>query len=246
MYLNPAHREDDQGELLKLIRDNPLGILTTAIPSTEHPLIQSSHIPWVLDVREKEDVHGPSEIILRGHIARSNPQAKALMQAAEKAADRSSVEQDVMVLFHGPAHGYVTPKFYTSTKPRTEKVVPTWNYAAAQAYGQIRCFYSGDHEADAFLSKQISDLSDQQERAAGHEVPWRVEQAPEKYIGILKRSIIGIEVKVNLLQGKFKMSQEMPLADREGVVDGFKNNGTEAGTVLSKLVESRLPSAIKT
>ncbi|KAL2869309.1 uncharacterized protein BJX67DRAFT_370904 [Aspergillus lucknowensis] len=238
MYLRAVHAETQILNIQQLIRDNPLGILTTAIKSPLYPVIQSSHIPFVLDVPDTPD-GSLSNGVLRGHMAKQNPQAKALMEALaaqqEQGMAGPELADDVLILFNGPHHHYVTPKFYTETKPATGKVVPTWNYAAAQAYGKIRVYCdSKSEETSAFLQTQIEDLSRQCETLImGSSSPWEVSDAPVSYVDLLKKNIIGIEIKIDHLQGKFKMSQEMRPSDRQGVINGFENLGTEAGKALN-------------
>ncbi len=129
-----------------------------------------------------------------------------------------------MVLFNGPQQHYITPQFYTETKPSTGKVVPTWNYAAAQAYGVATFFLdSKAGETDEFLAKQVSDLSEFAEgRVMGYERTWKVADAPDRFVGLLRKTIVGFEVRVTRLEGKFKMSQELKEGDREGVIKGLK------------------------
>lgn len=249
MYLRADHADADTKALRQLIRENPLGILTTAIPSSNYPLIQCTHIPFLLGV---EDEDSETELgVLRGHLARQNPHSKAMIDAvgAKAAAGNADniIEQEAMVLFNVPAHHYVTPKFYTETKPATGKVVPTWNYAAAQVYGKAKIYYdSKAEETGAFLSSQISDLSQHAETTImGHtgtgKAPgaWKVSDAPEPYINILQKNIIGIEIKVDRLEGKFKMSQEMSEGDRQGVAGGFDGLGSDVGSKMADIVRER-------
>ncbi|KAF2178717.1 putative transcriptional regulator [Zopfia rhizophila CBS 207.26] len=256
MYLRAAHAELRIPALLEFIRENPLGILTTAIHSPNFPLLQCSHIPWVLDTLDASNLEDPGESNesqqiygrLRGHMARANPHSKALIeyynshQKAQNdiAADPVQLKEEVMVLFNHPLHHYITPKFYTTTKPTTGKVVPTWNYAAVQVYGNLTLYCSPSPETHAFLSKQIHDLSHQSEtQTMGYERPWQVSDAPDRYVELLKKSIIGVEVEVRRIEGKFKMSQELGEKDREGVVAGFNNLGTDAGKEMADLVRER-------
>ncbi|KAK9372172.1 transcriptional regulator PAI 2-type [Lipomyces chichibuensis] len=249
MYLPAVHAEARIPVLQQLIHENPLGILTTAIKSPLYPLIQSSHIPFVLDVPKTTD-GTLSNGILRGHIAKQNPQAKALMEALAAANEQGQttleLSDEVLVLFNGPHDHYVTPKFYTVTKPDSGKVVPTWNYAAVQAYGKISVYCnSKSDETGAFLQKQVQDLSNHAESSimgytGGEKLsPWEVSEAPVPYVEILKKNIIGIEIKIDRLQGKFKMSQEMDKGDREGVINGFDSLGTEVGKAMSQTVKER-------
>ncbi|KAL4892290.1 transcriptional regulator PAI 2-type [Aspergillus ambiguus] len=245
MYLRAIHAEGQVAVLQQFIKDNPLGILTTAIKSPSYPLIQSSHIPFVLDVPDTSD-GSVSTGILRGHMAKQNPQAKVLMEALAAQNEQGNSQglelpDEVLVLFNGPHHHYVTPKFYTETKPATAKVVPTWNYAAAQAYGKIRIFCdSKSEQTGSFLQKQIEDLSRQSETSImGYTSPWAVSDAPTNYIDIMKKNIIGIEITIDRLEGKFKMSQEMGQGDREGVIRGFEGLQTDVGNGIAQMVRER-------
>ncbi|RMY96207.1 hypothetical protein D0862_08598 [Hortaea werneckii] len=250
MYLRAIHAEESIPFLRDFIVKNPLGILTTAIASRgenqERSFIQTSHIPWVLDVKDQSDQNALPT--LRGHIARQNPQAKSITDEArasgsqKQVAEGYSLKDEVLILFNGPAHHYVTPKFYGKTKPETGKVVPTWNYSAVEAYGRATVWV--DHaakETTSFLQKQIRDLTDRAEHdIMGYEKAWKVEDAPEKYIEILSKNIIGIEVEVTRLGGKSKMSQEMSEGDVRHVVDGFKGLETEVGDEMAATIEGKL------
>ncbi|KAF7588346.1 hypothetical protein BBP40_005874 [Aspergillus hancockii] len=248
MYLRAIHAESSINALFELIQSNPFGVLTTAIPSTSHHLIQSSHIPWVLDIIS-DDPDAPMKGRLRGHMARQNPQAKTIIEAMTAAGSPSAspLQQEVQVLFTSQNHHYVTPKFYTETKPDTGKVVPTWNYAAAQVYGKATIYYdSSSTESSEYLSKQIHDLSQLCETSimgytgeGGKKAPWKVADAPDRYIEIMRKNIIGVEVMIEDIGGKFKMSQESSQGDREGVIEGFNNLGSEVGRNVAALVRER-------
>lgn len=145
--------------------------------------------------------------------------------------------------FNGKHNHYVTPKYYAETKPETGKVVPTWNYSAVQVYGKLSlCYDSKTPDTRAFLDKQIDDLSQHTETSimgyTGSDSlqPWKVSDAPEKYIELMQRSIVGIQIRVDKIQGKLKMSQEMRPGDREGVAQGFETMGVETGEAISALV----------
>ncbi|KAJ5774081.1 hypothetical protein N7457_008977 [Penicillium paradoxum] len=240
MYLRAVHAEGQIPILQQFLRDNPLGILTTAIKSPTYPFIQSSHIPFVLDVPSTDDTYPNG--ILRGHIAKQNPQAKALMEAlAEQNAGNNKLEltDEILVLFNGPHHHYVTPKFYTETKPVSGKVVPTWNYSAVQAYGKISVYCNSKaEETGAFLQKQVEDLSRQSETGimgytgGDKKTAWNVSEAPVNYVELLKKNIIGIEIRIERLQGKFKMSQEMSEGDRGGLSRDSRSWGRRLGRGL--------------
>ncbi|TFK45849.1 putative transcriptional regulator [Heliocybe sulcata] len=236
MYLRAVHAEHHIPTLRCFIRENPLGILTTAIESPDFPLLQSSHIPWILDV---EDESSETEMgVLKGHMARANPQAKAII---ESVASGEVLEKEVLILFNAPAHHYVTPKFYVETKPATGKVVPTWDYAAVEVYGRARIYHSSSSpDTAAFLSSQITALSEFAETSImGYDRPWSVGDAPAGYIEVLKKAIIGIEVRIERMGGRWKMSQEMGLKDRQGVIEGFETLDGAVGKKLAEMIRER-------
>ncbi|KAF7717509.1 Transcriptional regulator PAI 2-type [Penicillium ucsense] len=243
MYSKPVHAETSIKALFEFIKANPLGVLTTAIPSSTHHLIQSTHIPWILDP-VTDDPNAPIKGRLRGHMARQNPHSKCMMDACTQSRS-NTLQQEVMVLFTGAEHHYVTPKFYTETKPASGKVVPTWNYAAAQVYGKATIhFDTAAPETAQFLAEQLHALSQHGETsvmgytgADGKPGPWKVSDAPERYIEVMKKAITGIEVTIESIDGKVKMSQEVPAGDRRGVIQGFKEMGSDVGDHIAALVE---------
>ncbi|KAG7114479.1 hypothetical protein HYQ44_008263 [Verticillium longisporum] len=244
MYIRAVHAESSLVVLRQLVRDNPLGLLATAIQSEEHPFLQSSHIPFVIDVDDESSETETGR--LRGHLARMNPHSKAMIEELSSHPEKGGVlEQDVLVIFTAQHH-YVTPKFYTETKPATGKVVPTWNYAAAQVYGRARIYFdSKSDETSGFLQKQITDLTRHSETSimgyvgGEHPTDWKVTDAPDKYIELLRKSIIGIEIDIDRLEGKFKMSQEMGKGDREGVASGFGKLQSDVAQEIGCIVKQR-------
>lgn len=242
MHLPKAHAVRDLPTLCNFVRKNPLGILTTAIQSDQHPTIQVSHIPWVLDYQDKG---GDSLPRLRGHIARQNPHARAMVEATQRepsTADScgTKLQDEVVVLFNSPVNHYVSPKFYTHTKPSTGKVVPTWNYCAVQVYGSATIFADSKSEATGiFLSEQLQDLTTLGEtHIMGHESPWKVSDAPENHIGLLSKNIIGIGIEITRMEGRFKLSQDKHILDREGVVAGFRGLETRDGAHMADMMIS--------
>lgn len=234
MYLRPVHTELDIPTLRELIKQVQLGVLITAIPSAG-PLIQTSHIPWTLHL-DNESLDTDLGI-LRGHMAKPNPQAQLLVDNAQKEQDWH-VEQEVMVLFTGDDH-YISPQHYIDTKPKTGKVVPTWNYASVAAYGKAKIYHSANPETSTFLQSQMELLTSQSESREKY-LPgqWEVSDAPERYVDLLKKAVIGIEIRIERLEGKFKMSQELGDGDRRGVVEGLAKAG-EKGQTVAKIVEVR-------
>ena len=244
MFLPPVHAETETAVLYQFIRENPLGLLITGIKSSQD-FLQCTHAPFVLDHPEETAVSAPHGR-LRAHIAKQNPQVRGMIEELASKPSILNLEDTVLVVFNGKHDHYVTPKYYVETKPDTSKVVPTWNYSAVQVYGKLSLYYdSKTPEAGAFIAKQIDDLSEHTERSVmgytgGENVqPWKVSDAPEEYIELMQRNIVGIEIRIEKIQGKFKMSQEMRPGDREGVVAGFARLGGETGEAISTLVKDR-------
>ena len=152
---------------------------------------------------------------LKAHMARANPQWRELERAPE-----------ALVVFQGAEH-YVTPSWY-ATKRATGKVVPTWNYVMVQARGRAKIM------DDAWLSRQIQALTN--EREAARDAPWAVQDAPADFIAMQRRAIVGIEIEIRDIRGKWKTSQNRPVADRAGVVAGLEALGDEAALAMAALV----------
>lgn len=253
MYLNEDHAEHDQDALFDLIEQHRLGVLTTAIESESFPFLQSTHLPFVLDRK------GGKKGVLRGHIARANPHAKQLVQFHRSKLEQASSSSDscipsdrVSIIFTHKTQAYVTPRFYLETKPATGKVVPTWNYAAVEVRGTLRVQESGE-----FIAKQISDLTSDMERSSNQSKNtkntndqssqeyegWKVSDAPERYVNLLAKAIVGIEIEIENIEGKYKMSQNKTGGDLTGVIEGFKSLNTEDAREMADLIQSRSKSS---
>src|SRR5215204_3814981 len=152
----------------------------------------ANHVPFPIDPEASKLG------TLRAYIARSNPQWREFDPAEE-----------ALVIFQG-AERYITPSWY-ETKRETGKVVPTWNYAVVHAYGAMRA---------SWLRQQIEDLTRVNE--AGRAAPWQVADAPESFVAAMARGIVGLEIEIARLEGKWKVSQNRPEADRRGVVQGLQ------------------------
>ena len=150
--------------------------------------------------------------VLRGHVARANPVWKA-------------GDGEALAIFLGP-HAYVSPSFYPS-KAVTGKAVPTWNYITVHARGGIRWIQDGD-----WLRAHVTALSATHEK--GRENPWTIGDAPAAYVDGLFRAIVGFELTVASLEGKWKLSQNRDAADRAGVREGLLQDGHED---LSRLMD---------
>ncbi|OYU49131.1 MAG: transcriptional regulator [Rhizobiales bacterium PAR1] len=156
------------------------------------------------------------EDVLRAHLARPNPQWREL------------ADGEVLVVFQGGDH-YVTPGWY-ATKRETGKVVPTWNYVHIQVRGRA----SVQDNAE-FVRAQIEALTDQQEMSRAE--AWAVSDGPEAFITAQMRGIVGIEIAIDSISGKFKLSQNRNEADRQGVVSGLALEANAAGPAMANTMQ---------
>jgi len=152
---------------------------------------------------------------LIGHVARSNP----LWQLPP--------EQSVLVIFQGPS-AYISPNWY-ATKPDGGRVVPTWNYAVVHA----SCTLHAIHDPQQIL-QIVTRLTDKHERSQAH--PWRVSDAPSAFLEKMVGGIVGIELGIDSLHGKWKLSQNQPVQNRQSVVEGLLVEGSDAHTQMATLV----------
>ena len=155
---------------------------------------------------------------LRAHIAKANDQVDALNAGAE-----------TLVVFHGP-EAYITPSWYASKKEHG-RVVPTWNYAVVQVRGTPRIVDDTD-----WLRAQIGALTAAQEDRRSK--PWKVTDAPEPFIEGQIKAIIGVEIPILTIEGKWKVSQNRSVADREGVYQGLQDEGLNEE--MAKLVAEKM------
>jgi transcriptional regulator len=152
--------------------------------------------------------HGEGAGLLRGHLARANPFWRALQPGTS-----------VLTLFRGAAH-YVSPSWYAA-KREHGRVVPTWNYALVQVRGTIRFI-----QDPQWLAALVAALTDEHERTRA--APWRVSDAPPDYVAGMLRGIVGFEIEIGAIEGKFKSSQNRSAADRAGVRAGLTAAGLTA------------------
>ena len=192
MYV-PAHFAEHRVEVMHaLMRSYPLGVLVANTSAG----MEANHIPFVTDPNV-----GPQGT-LRCHVARSNSLWTSLVQAS-----------DVVVILQGP-DAYVSPSAYEA-KQKDGKVVPTWNYVAVHAYGTARVV----HERE-WLLDLLNALTVEQE--SGRAQPWSVADAPSDYTDKLLNAIVGIEITVAKLIGKWKVSQNRSRTDRTNVADDLR------------------------
>lgn len=146
--------------------------------------------------------------ILRCHFARMNTQLDSLQGVDE-----------VLVTFTGP-QGYVTPEVYP-TKKIHGKAVPTWNYSMVQVKGKPHVIDDSE-----WVLQQIQDLTEIME--VGRQHPWKVSDAPDEYIQSQLKGIVGVEIIISKIEGKFKVSQNQPEENRRGVEEYFRNTNNFA------------------
>lgn len=207
MY-EPSHfKVEDRAQLLGVIRAHPLATLVTAGEGG----LQANPVPFVLHAEEG------AQGVLRAHLARPNRQWQAIAAGAE-----------VLVIFSG-VERYITPDWYAS-KVEHGKVVPTWNYVTVQARGAARAI-----EDPAWLHAQIEALTRQQEEPRAR--PWAVSDAPERFIAAQARGIVGIEIEIASLLGKFKLSQNRQEADKRGVFNGLSADPDSDSQAMAGLVD---------
>jgi transcriptional regulator len=207
MYL-PAHFAERRPEVLKgLVEAHPLGLLVT-LSGDAAAGPQANPIPFFLDA---DPAGGPG--ILRAHVARANPVWR------EARTDVPS-----LVVFQG-AQAYVSPGWYPS-KAEHGKVVPTWNYMTVQARGALRAV--DDRE---WLRALVTRLTDHHE--AQRAAPWAVTDAPAPFVDTMLGAIVGIEIVLTELTGKWKVSQNRSAADRAGVQQGLAERGVADAVALS-------------
>ncbi len=207
MYQPPHFREDRLDVQHRLILTHPLGLLITAGTGG----LQANHIPFLVDAAAAE------RGTLRAHLARANPQLAELANVTE-----------CLVVFQGPQQ-YISPSLYP-TKQETGKVVPTWNYITVHAWGRPQVM-----DDAAWLRKQVDDLTrhNEEPRAA----PWQVSDAPEPFVAAQVKGIVGVEIPIARIEGKWKVSQNRPAIDQAGVVAGLQSEGGDAAIMASEVLE---------
>lgn len=208
MYIPPHFEESRIEALHELILARPLATLVTLSSGG----INANHIPLHLSPES-----GPFGI-LRGHVARANPMWSELVQDVE-----------TLAIFQGP-NAYVSPSWYATKQPHG-KVVPTWNYVAVHAYGTLRII-----EDPAWLRLQLDAMTTQHE--AVFPEPWTLTDAPREFTDRLIEAIVGIELVITKLTGKWKVSQNQPPQNLAGVIKGLKENEDRDALGMAALVGS--------
>lgn len=207
MYIPTQFNEERTEVLHDLIRTHPFTTLVT-LSSVG---INANHIP--LHLIQESGQYGT----LQGHVARANPLWRDLVNNVE-----------VLAIFQGP-NGYITPSWYP-TKQEHGKVVPTWNYVAVHAYGTLRII-----DDVSWLRTHLDTSTIHNEAAFSDQ--WHVSDAPHDYIEKLIGAIVGIEIVITKLTGKWKVSQNQPSINQVGVIKGLQSLGNSEAEKLAVLVD---------
>jgi transcriptional regulator len=213
MYL-PAHfKEQDHEQLFRVIRQHPLG--TLIIQGSQG--LSADHLPFLLESAES------GQGILKAHVARANPLWQEVLQGNAQA----------LVIFQGSS-AYLSPSWYPS-KADTHQVVPTYNYVAVHAHGTLTV-----KDDATWLRGLLARLTRQFE--TGREVPWKMTDAPAEFIDRMLDNLVGIELEISHLEGKWKMSQNRSDADRNGVVTGLEKEHSPLASATAMEVKRLLSS----
>lgn len=203
MYL-PKHFAETRTDVLHaLMRSHPLATLVTQAPEG----LTADHVPLEIDA-------APAPLgALVGHVARSNPLWRTVGAGAP-----------ALAVFHGP-QAYVSPAWYPS-KRDDAKVVPTWNYVVVHASGTLRAI-----DDPAWLRALVERLTARHE--AGRPQPWQVSDAPDEFIDAMLGGIVGLELRLERLMGKWKLSQNRPPADVDGVIEALQASDDGAARAVA-------------
>ena len=215
MYLPRHFAEEDLATLHTLVRAHPLGTWVTRGDDVEGG-VTADHVPFMLDAD-----HG----VLRCHVARANPVWKRVAAAPDVAS---------LVVFQG-AEAYITPSWY-ATKREHGKVVPTWNYATVHVLGRHRVV-----DDKSWLRELVESLTARHE--ASQPQPWAVSDAPADYVEAMLGAIVGIEIEITSITGKWKVSQNHPAANQRGVAEGLQGIDTDESRAMATLVQQRMRDA---
>jgi transcriptional regulator len=197
MYLPKHFEENNAAVLYEFIRCNPFAVLVTNGADG----LSADHIPILLNTDNEE------RICLQGHIAASNSLWKTLVNP-----------HDTLVIFQG-SNSYITPGWYP-TKKIDGRVVPTWNYTAVHVKGEIEFI----HEP-GWKMTLLNNLTLSHEEKFSQ--PWSVSDAPPEFIEKLLPAIVGFEIIIKEIFGKFKLSQNQPLENRVGIAQSLEEQGHE-------------------
>ncbi|MEI4929808.1 FMN-binding negative transcriptional regulator [Aeromonas caviae] len=195
MYLPPHFAATDPEALHQLMQAHPLGALITCGEGG----LDANHLPFEFD--GELGAHG----VLRAHVPRNNPLWQEVKDGDE-----------VLVIFRA-ADGYISPNWYPGKQVHHQQV-PTWNYAVVHAHGRIRV-----RDDARFVRRLLAALTRTHE--AGESIPWKMADAPRDYLETMVQAVVGIEIEIERLVGKFKLGQNKEAADRQGAINALQAKG---------------------
>jgi transcriptional regulator len=202
LYIPEFNRLNDTAVAVRFMRGNPFAIVVSAGEASPF----ATHIPVLV-------TEAAGNILLRGHVARANPQWKML----EK-------ERETLAIFHGP-HAYISPSLYGSCES-----VPTWNYAAVHAYGRARVF----HEAGPLTEVLVETITLFEQEYLDQ---WR--SLNENYRAKMLGNIVGFEIPVERVEAKFKLGQNRPRADQSRIIQSLESSDDTAITGIARLMKDQ-------
>jgi transcriptional regulator len=209
MY-NPPHFQEERTDVLQqFIREHTLAAVVTMGPEG----LIANHVPLILDAE------AGALGTLRGHVSRMNPQWRDSLPHIA-----------ALAIFQGPSV-YITPSWYPS-KEQTGRVVPTYNYVVVHAHGSLKTY-----EDPELLLRNVRALTELHEASFAER--WSVDDAPADFIRGQLKGIVGIEIPISRLEGKWKVSQNRVPADRQGVIDGLRSAGDVKSLAMADQVASR-------
>ena len=212
MYV-PAHFEENRPEVLhQLISDQPFGALVTHGPQG----LDANHLPF--EFEPSEGTHGT----LRAHVARANPVWQEV-----------AAQPDTLVIFQGAA-AYISPNWYPS-KHEAHRQVPTYNYMVVHAHGRIVV-----RDDEAFVRGLVARLTRKME--ASEPRPWKMGDAPADYVTQMLGAIVGIEIEVTRLVGKWKLGQNKEARDRRGAADALLANSSDMQDAVAEAMLNAPPA----
>lgn len=215
MYVPKHFEETDVAVLHGLIRSRPFGTWVV----WANGRLAANHLPFLID-----PARGPFGTLI-GHVARASPVWRSLAPGTPS-----------MVVFQGTQQ-YITPSWYPS-KQLTGKAVPTWNYAVVHAHGTPRVI-----EDREWLLAHVAELSDRHEH--DRPMPWQVTDAPRDYIDALLNAIVGIEIPLDALEGKWKLSQNRSAADLAGTIAGLTEQGDPESGEMARLTQDAMDEKLR-
>lgn len=212
MYTPKSFELNDAISQYQLIHEYPFGTLVSLCDGA----LAATHLPLLI----AENAAG--DRVLQAHVARNNSEF-ALLQ------DGSAV----LAVFHGP-HAYISPSWYPTKASTHGKAVPTWNYVAVHVHGTMTT-----HSDPAWLLEHLTRQTERYEH--NRPDPWSITDAPPDYIETMLKSIVGLEITVQRIEGKEKLSQNRPAADQQGVIDSLRDTQDSAlQTALNSEVARRM------